>query len=68
MNLDVNWMLRELGLMEILFDPPPRRASASGGEEDSSEGWDEDTRVAGDVFIGRETFFFNESLHNAAMA
>jgi hypothetical protein len=24
---DVNWMLRELGLQEILFDPPPPRAA-----------------------------------------
>jgi hypothetical protein len=31
---DVNWMLRELGLTEILFDPPPKRPrrNVSGDE------------------------------------
>jgi hypothetical protein len=24
-TVDINWMIRELGLTEILFDPPPRR-------------------------------------------
>ncbi|MEW6302669.1 MAG: hypothetical protein AB1705_04310 [Verrucomicrobiota bacterium] len=30
---DVNWMLRELGLNEILFDPPPPREPLSPREE-----------------------------------
>lgn len=38
---DINWLLRELGVTELLFDPPPRRAprppSATDGE---SEGFD----------------------------
>lgn len=34
---DLNWMLRELGLTEIIFDPPPPRPPPSSMEEEDSE-------------------------------
>jgi len=41
-NDDVNWMLRELGLDEIIFDPPPAgrvpRTLITPGEDDLDEG------------------------------
>jgi hypothetical protein len=37
---DINWMVRELGLTEILFDPPPPRPPPPGFEAEEAE--DED--------------------------
>lgn len=52
-NWDVNWMLRELGLTEILFDPPPaHRAPRRLPEElddDECEGDFEDSTVVDEV-------------------
>jgi hypothetical protein len=44
-TVDANWLLKELGADEILFDPPPRRASTAAhlsGEssDDEDEGFD----------------------------
>jgi hypothetical protein len=39
---DVNWMLRELGATEILFDPPPWRPRPPElSDSDSDEDWDD---------------------------
>jgi hypothetical protein len=36
-NVDTNWMLRELGVDEILFDPPPRRRPLRATEQPEDE-------------------------------
>lgn len=36
-NVDTNWMLRELGVNEILFDPPPRRRPLHATEPPEDE-------------------------------
>ena len=38
-NEDINWLLEELGLREIIFDPPPLRALSP---EDTDENFDDD--------------------------
>jgi hypothetical protein len=40
-NDDINWMVRELGLNEILFDPPPPRAPLKPNEEEDDDFDDE---------------------------
>ncbi len=44
-NRDVNWMLRELGLEEILFDPPPK------GRVPERACWQEGGETAEDEFV-----------------
>lgn len=47
---DVNWMLRELGLTEILLDPPPRRnAPAKVRGEDWESDSDDDTLAEDEI-------------------
>jgi hypothetical protein len=41
-NDDINWLLRELGLTEILFDAPPPRAKLPEDDEPDNEPDDED--------------------------
>ena len=41
-NHDVNWMLCELGLSEILFDPPPKRPRVRLGSGEGDGMWTED--------------------------
>jgi hypothetical protein len=38
---DINWMLRELGVTEILFDPPPPRPATDPSVEDEEDEFDE---------------------------
>lgn len=45
-NDDINWMLRELGLAEIIFDPPPPRPrlpEEDGPEDEDSEDYIDDS-------------------------
>ena len=38
---DVNWMIRELGLTELLFDPPPARPPLDSPEDSLADDFDE---------------------------
>jgi hypothetical protein len=44
-NEDVNWMLKELGLDEILFEPPPKRPNPDAEFEDEDDNDNENDEV-----------------------